>query len=117
LNPNSADVNSLELRLAKLERQYCRWRAVALVCAILLAAAILVAARPVDMPMPNVVRARSLEAQTFILRDSNGEIRARLALSNGKDPRLTFYDEEGNVIATAPPAHGFQPLEVGPGGR
>ena len=117
MDPNIVDVSSLALRIAKLERQNHRWRALALVCVILLAGTVLIAARPADMPMPNLVRARSVEAQTFVLRDSNGDVRARLALNNGKDARLTFYDEDGKVIATAPPASGFQHLETGPGGR
>ncbi len=117
MDTNTIDVNTLALRLATLERETHRWRALALVCVLLLAGAVLIAARPVDMPMPNLLRARSIEAQIFVLRDAQGNVRARLALSNGNDARLTFYNEEGRVVAVAPQVGRIEPLEVGPNGN
>ena len=85
-------------RVERLERGDRRWRLAAvillLVCLVLLLAAF-------DYPQPNLVKARSVEAQNFVLRDADGQIRARMALSED-EPRLTFFDERGNVISSLP---------------
>jgi len=90
--------NELIQRVKDLEQGTRRWKLAVLVlllsCLVLLLAGF-------DYPHPNLVQARSVEAQNFVLRDANGQVRARMAV--GEDgPRLSFFDEHGNVISSLP---------------
>jgi len=90
--------NGLIQRVERLERGNRRRKlaalALLLVCVVLLLAGF-------DYPQPNMVKARSVEAQTFVLRDADGRIRARMAIGDD-GPRLSFFDEQGNVISSLP---------------
>jgi len=90
--------NELIQRVGDLERRSRRWELAALVlllsCLVLLLAAF-------DYAQPNLVKARSVEAQNFVLRDADGQIRARMAIGDD-GPRLSFFDEHGNVTASLP---------------
>jgi len=81
-------------------------------------------AKPADRLQPNVVRAGSVEAQEFTLKDEAGHVYARLSLnssvsarkqSNGRtylipndslaipgQPALQFFDDKGDVVWTVP---------------
>jgi hypothetical protein len=90
--------NELLQRAERLEQRIRRWKLAALVlllvCLVLLLAGF-------DYAQPNLVKARSVEAQNFVLRDADGQIRARMAV--GEDgPRLSFFDEHGKVISSLP---------------
>lgn len=100
-------------RLDRLEQQNRRWRMLALLALLLLAAVFLTGATSVDLPVPDTLRARTVEARTFVLRDAHGDVRARMALASD-GARLTFYDDNGKVIASEPVTGGFQPLDIGP---
>jgi hypothetical protein len=88
----------LSERVGRLERANRRWKlgmlALALSCLVLLLSGF-------DFPQPNVMKARSIEAQSFVLRDTDGQIRARMEISED-GPRLMFFDEHGNVISSLP---------------
>ena len=90
--------NELIQRMERLERGNRRWKLAALVlllgCLVLLLAGF-------DYPQPNLVKARSVEAQSFVLRDADGQIRARMAISES-GPRLSFFDEHGNLMLSLP---------------
>jgi hypothetical protein len=90
--------NELIQRMERLERGNRRWKLAALVlllsCLVLLLAAF-------DYPQPNLVKARSVEAQNFVLRDADRQVRARMAISED-GPRLSFFDEQGNTILALP---------------
>jgi hypothetical protein len=99
----------------KLESQNRRWKVATLLLALSSATLVLAAAKPADRIDPNVVRARVVEAQDFILKDEDGQVHARLSLTpdvkaigrisiypNPEGPSLRFYDESGRVIWTAP---------------
>lgn len=62
------------------------------------------AAIPLGLGVDSITRSLSLaqplssprvEAQEFLLRDADGQVRAKLMMGD-KSPRLTFYDAEGN---------------------
>lgn len=84
--------------LEQLQRESHYWKAAAfllgLVCLVLLLSSF-------DYPQPSLVKARSVEAQSFVLRDVDGHIWARMAIS-GDGPQLIFFDEHGNVISSLP---------------
>ena len=85
-------------RMERLEKSNRRWRLTALLlalgCVVLMLAAF-------DFAQPNVMKARTMEAQSFVLRDADGQIRARMAIGDD-GPRLSFFDEHGNVISSLP---------------
>ncbi len=85
-------------RVERLERGIRRWKLAALVlllgCLVLLLAGF-------DSPQPFVVKAITVEAQNFVLRDADGQVRARMAIS-ADGPRLSFFDEHGNVVSSLP---------------
>jgi len=95
-----ASMTNTELvqRLERLERGNRRWKLAAM--ALLLGCMVLLLAG-FDYLQPNMVKACSVEAQTFVLRGADGQIRARLAIGDD-GPRLNFYDEQGNVISSLP---------------
>jgi hypothetical protein len=82
----------------RLERGNRRWKLALLVlllsCLVLLLAGF-------DYPQPNLVKARSVEAQNFILRDADGHILRRLAISDD-GPRLTFFGRARKYNHLAP---------------
>jgi hypothetical protein len=83
-------------RVERLERRNRRWKLAAL--ALLLGCLVLLLAG-FDYAQPFL--ARSVEAQNFVLRDADGRIRARMAISED-GPRLSFFDEQGNVVSSLP---------------
>ena len=127
----TTDVRNLAARIEKLESANRRWKsasAIALlfVLSLLLlstrhAERVVAAARP-DRIESDVLRARSVEAQDFVLKDAEGHVYARFSIStslpavdqNGRSPRLyemptipgqasiQFYDEKGKVVWSAP---------------
>jgi len=90
--------NELMQRVERLERENRRWKVTVLLlllgCLVLLLAGF-------DYPQPFLVKARSVEAQNFVLRDADGQVRARMAISED-GPRLSFFDEHGDVITALP---------------
>jgi hypothetical protein len=55
--------------------------------------------KPVEPPPPGPVVATTVEAQSFVLKDANGHVRAELALM-GSTPSLKFRDESGSALVT-----------------
>jgi len=90
--------NQLLQRLERLEQANRRWKLAAL---IMLMACLVLLAAGFDFAQPNLVKARSVEAQNFVLRDADGQIRARMAIGDD-GPRLSFFDEQGNVVSSLP---------------
>jgi hypothetical protein len=88
----------LDRRIECIERANRRWKIAALLLAV---GCLVLSLTAFDFPQPNVMTARSVEAQSFVLRDAEGQVRARMAISDDS-PRLTFFDEHGNTIASLP---------------
>jgi hypothetical protein len=78
-------------RLAKLEKQNRRFKQLGvsgLVCVTLL------------LVMGQARAKKTVEANEFILRDGNGDVRARLSMPNegtGAMPQMVFLDAKGNT--------------------
>jgi hypothetical protein len=113
------DLQVLSARLDKLETQARRWKLVSILLAVSSASLILIAAKPADRIDSAVIHARTVEAQDFVVKDEDGQIRARLTLNPQvkirKDmsspmsnmnaplgPVLQFYDSNGDTIWTEP---------------
>jgi hypothetical protein len=92
----------LEVRVERLERQNRLFRRGALTCLIALVSVGLMGqtkhprkAAPAAAP----VVPEKIEAQSFILKDSSGKIRAELAMA-GTGPALKLLDESGTPLMT-----------------
>ena len=132
MNSSEVDVQTLAVRIEKLEAANRRWKsasAIALlfVLSMLLASTrhaerVAAAARP-DRIEQDVLHVRTVEAQDFVLKDADGHVYARLSLSPRVDvkrrsgmflmpsdgalpgqPSLQFYNDKGDVVWTAPSA-------------
>ena len=129
MNSRQSNLDLLIARVQKLEASNRRWRL--LNAALLLSGAsiALMGAKPADRLEPNVIRAGAVEAQEFILKDTDGHVYARLGLgrnsanilanglnslpnqnglqfmpnrTNPGQPALQFFDDRGNVLWTVP---------------
>jgi hypothetical protein len=100
-------VHELLARMERLERRDRRLKWGALACLLLFAgiglmaqtkkkstAAPVAAAPPAPPPGPKI-----LEAEGFILKDSNGRVRAELSMS-GTGPSFKLHDESGATLVT-----------------
>jgi hypothetical protein len=110
------DLQALSARLDKLETQARRWKLASIFLALSSALLILMGARFADHIDSSIIRARSVEAEDFILKDQDGQVHARLSLRPhskkfgqsfsaspaGTASSLEFYDQNGEVIWTAP---------------
>jgi hypothetical protein len=113
------DWQALSARLDKLESQNRRWKLAAIVLALSSSSLVLIAAKPADHADSAVIHARTVEAQDFVVKDEDGQIRARLTLNpqvkmrkemSGPPinmnaplgPALQFYDGKGEAIWTEP---------------
>ena len=109
------DVQALAARVDKLEAQNRRWKLASILLAVSSAFLVLIAAKPADHVDSAVIHAHTVEAQDFVVKDGDGQIRARLTLNPSKQntsnrlfverpggPALQFYNENGDAIWTAP---------------
>jgi hypothetical protein len=117
----NSDLQALSARLDRLEIQARRWKLATVVLALSSTSLILIAAKRADHVDSPVIHARTVEAQDFVVKDEDGQIRARLALNfqlkirrdmSGREvdmnvpmgPALQFYDSNGDAIWTEPGA-------------
>jgi hypothetical protein len=113
-------LEALVARMDKLEAQNRRWKLAGILLGLSSLSLVLMAAKAADHTDPTVVHARTVEAQDFVLKDEDGQVRARLTLNPNKtrhgrdilnptDPAygssaLQFYDDKGEAFWTAPQA-------------
>jgi len=119
MNYTEREFQALAARMDKLEAQNRRWKLASILLTLSSASIVLIAAKPADRIDPTVIHARTVEAQDFVVKDEDGQIRARLTLNpqvkikkevNGPfvntnvpvGPALQFYDGKGEAIWTAP---------------
>lgn len=120
MSENAPELHELLSRVGRLEKENRRFKRGALV---LVAAAVTIglmaqtkpqtpstssqkpkaaakpAPKPAEPPPPGPVVATTVEAQSFVLKDANGHVRAEFALM-GSTPSLKFRDESGSALVT-----------------
>ncbi|PYT53260.1 MAG: hypothetical protein DMG43_09455 [Acidobacteria bacterium] len=124
-----SELHLLAARVEKLEAQNRRWKLAGVFFALSGVSLVLMAAKPADRIEPPVVRAGTVEAQEFILKDTDGHVYARLSLGRAlavKQPNgtyfipykpvagqaaLQFFDDKGDVLWTAPTKAEFMPAK------
>jgi hypothetical protein len=132
MNSTRTSLDLLASRVQELEASNRRWK---LVNALLVLSAVSVAlmgAKSADRLEPPVVRAGTVEAQEFILKDEAGHVYARLSLNPSLpkvtrkghtyfipsdslaipgQPALQFFDDKGNVVWTVPQEPALRPVK------
>lgn len=126
------DVQNVVVRIEKLESANRRWKSASTIAFLFVISMLLLstrhaervaAATRADSIEPDVLHARTVEAQDFVLKDADGHVCARLSLSPLVDvkkkggmyltPRdgalpgqaaLQFYNDKGEVVWTVPSA-------------
>jgi hypothetical protein len=131
MNPSQASLDLLVARVQKLEASNHRWKLLNALLVLSIASLVVMGAKPADRLQPPVVRAGSVEAQEFILKDETGHVYARLSLNpalpkviqKGRayfipsdslaipgQPALQFFDDKGDVVWTVPQAPALRPV-------
>ena len=124
----NAGIEMLMKRVERLEKQNCRWKVAGIFFTVSgISIALMGGAKTANSAQGAMVRAGTVEARDFILKDADGRVRARLTLDPGKkdidndgegyrllspqkspgQPALQFYDSNGNVIDTTPAHAGY----------
>jgi hypothetical protein len=118
-----SDVQMLIKRIERLEKRDRRWKLASAFVVLAATSLMLMGAKSsVEISQSPMIRAESVEARDFILKDEGGRVRARLSLDpgeksvrmngqvyrnlpEGQEPRhtaLQFYNDKGEVTDTIP---------------
>jgi len=92
------DINA---RLEKLERENRRMKKISIVAAVVLSCLILGG---------QATTKKVVEANEFVLKDTDGKVRSRLSMEIGTRPTLSFYDANGSIPLSL--AGGDEPFVV-----
>jgi len=133
MNSSQANIDLLTAQVQRLEASNHRWKLLNALLVLSIASVVVMGAKPADRLQPPVVRAATVEAQEFILKDETGHVYARLSLnpsvperkqSNGRtylipseslaipgQPALQFFDDKGDVVWTVPQGPTLRPVK------
>ena len=75
------EIQALATRVDRLEVQNRTWKLASTLLGLVIVAVILMGAKSADRVDPAVIRARTVEAEDFVLKDADGNVHARLSLS------------------------------------
>ncbi len=104
MNSTRTSLDLLASRVQELEASNRRWKLVNALLALSAVSVALMGAKSADRIEPPMVRAGTVEAQEFILKDEAGHVYARLS-PNPSD------DDKGEVLWTAPSKDHFVPVK------
>jgi hypothetical protein len=114
---NDELLQSLQMRVSKLEAQARRWRALSVSVVLAGVLLVLIGASRSETGGPTVIRARTVEARDFLLRDEHGRVCARLTIhptverkAVHENPALQFFDENGDEAWVEPKGPTFEIL-------
>jgi hypothetical protein len=100
------DTDPILSRIKRLEDQNRRLKRGALACLLAIASFGLMgqaqrkpARPPAPAPAPAFTMPKNIEAQSFILKDANGRVRAELSMG-GTGPSLKLRDQSGTALVT-----------------
>src|SRR5450432_4322463 len=99
MTSSNHDLKVLCARLDKLETQNRRWKLASIIFALSSASLILIAARPADHIDSGVIHARTVEARDFVVKDEDGQVRARLTLNSQAKTKNDMSDATVNMNA------------------
>ncbi|MGC2331375.1 MAG: hypothetical protein WA581_07975 [Candidatus Acidiferrales bacterium] len=96
-----ADWRRLVERMEKLERQNRLWKLGSVLAALVLVLSVALGTRA-QQQRDEALRAKTVEAETFLLKDSDGVTRGELTVVNGI-PVLQLYNANGKVFWSTVP--------------
>jgi len=126
MNSTETNLDLLASRVQKLEASNRRWKLVNSLLVLLAVSVALMGAKPADPIVPPMVRASTVEAQEFILKDPDDHVYARLSLGRALTtkqrnglysdpskavPALQFFNDQGDVVWTATSKAEFLPAK------
>ncbi len=126
MNENDDLVQALQIRVSRLEAQARRWRALSISVVFAGVLLVLVGAGRSETAAPTVIRARTVEARDFVLKDEQGRVRARLSshpttgietkvgdkvYQMPGNPALQFLNENGEEVWGEPRQTMFEPIK------
>lgn len=121
MNSSQLNVQTLAVRIEKLESANRRWRSAGAIALLFVISLLLLSARRAervaaaakpDRVEPDVLRVQSVEAQDFVLKDADGHVYARFGLN----PSLMPTDQNGRLfLAPGSPRFYTMPGQVLPG--
>lgn len=91
--PEKSDLQSIMLRLDRVERENRRLKRLSLAVMVVVAAILLMAQAPSH-------KTRTVEADRFVLIDASGQVRADLAMAADNTPALTLLNEKGSPLVS-----------------
>jgi hypothetical protein len=94
------ELNDLLERVHKLEIQNRRWKLASVVLIFVVASSLATGIVAQERIEPPLMRAKTVEAQTFVLKDVDGNIRGQMNMRAGK-PTFELYDRDGKVVWSA----------------
>src|SRR5215469_10513399 len=112
------DLDSMHQRLLRLEKQNRRFKQLGAGILLVIAALLLLTCQSTNVTTPSQAPTKkTVEANEFILKDGNGNVRARLRMGEGNSPagavpQLDLLDEKGTLRVQL--TGGREPREGGP---
>lgn len=127
MKDNDELLQDLQMRVSKLETQTRRWRALSASVVLAGILLVLVGASRSETTAPTVIRAKTVDARDFLLRDEHGRVCARLSIHPTverkasvedevyryevrENPALQFFDENGEEVWVEPKRPTFEML-------
>jgi hypothetical protein len=101
MTKTEVELTELGDRVRKLERQNRRWQFATLFLLFLVASSLATGLVAQERIEPPLMRAKTVEAQSFLLKDADGNIRGRMNLRADR-PTFELYDKSGKVVWSAP---------------
>jgi hypothetical protein len=97
------EINFTELleRVRKLERQNRRWKLASFLLLFIVASSLATGLVAQERIAPPLMRAKTIEAQSFLLKDADGNIRGQMMMKAGR-PVFELFDQSGRVVWSAP---------------
>jgi hypothetical protein len=102
MNENRTDVEQLVRRITRLEKQNRFWKWGGLLAIVMLACSLAAGLRAQQVQAQMPYRARTVEAQRFVLKSANGKVLGEWA-ATPEGGALALYSPDGKLIWSSMP--------------
>jgi hypothetical protein len=102
MNENRTDVEQLVERITRLEKQNWFWKWGGLLAIVMLAFSLTAGLRAQEIQAQLPYRARTVEAQRFVLKSGNGKVLGEWSATPGGGA-LVLYSPDGKLIWSSMP--------------
>jgi hypothetical protein len=95
------EIGELAERVRKLESQNRRWKLASFFLLFIVAPLLATNLVAQERNTPALLRAKAVEAQSFLLEDSEGNARAQMKMK-AAGPSFEIYDQTGKIVWSIP---------------